>query len=70
MPGSPLPLTDPTLEPNEEVTLTLTCSNLNEGGVVTADLNTTCETNSLVRVISGSQASIRSASPSNPTDPT
>ena len=59
-PTNPLPLGDASLDPNEEVTFTLTCTytNLNDGAEVRADLDATYETNGLVRSISGSPASI------------
>ena len=60
LPANPLAFTDASLTPNEEVTFTLTCTytNLNDGAVVTADLNASSLTNGLSRDISGSPARI------------
>ena len=54
-----LAVRDP-LDPDEEVTFTLTCTytNLDDGAEVRADLNASYDTNSLPRVISGSPAAI------------
>jgi hypothetical protein len=59
-PTNPLPLDDAALEINEEVSFSLTCiyTDLNDGAKVTADLIATYETNGLIRMVSGSPASI------------